>query len=184
MPKRPTSIDLRELAVSKGRRVHRVVQVDTEPILLSGQRYAVVMGRDDVHVTIDRVAGGFLVALEFEASVYGPCFRCLREAGLHVHAAQEEFVPLRPEEWDVDDVSPFVRDLVVDVAALAREALVLALPDKILCEEGCPGVCPSCGRAAHEGACEGVVPLRDPRWAKLGEMVFEEGDDALKSDAG
>ncbi len=183
MARRSTSIDLRELALSTGHRVERVLDVDIAPIVFGGQSYQVVVGAQGVRVTVDRVSGGFLVHLSFDASVYGPCFRCLNEASLAVQAKQEEFVPLHPEEWGPGDVSPFVDDLVVDVEALAREALILALPGKILCSDGCPGVCPSCGREAHEGPCEGVADETDPRWACLRNLALPSEDtSSLKTD--
>ncbi len=107
MAKRSTSIDLRELALSTGHRVERVVDVDVAPILLSGQSYQVIVGAGGVRVAVDRVSGGFLISLSFDASVHGPCFRCLNEASLMVHAVQEEFVPVHPDEWGPGDVSPF-----------------------------------------------------------------------------
>jgi uncharacterized protein len=182
MSKRSTSVDLRELALNKGQRIRRTVDVDIAPIELSGQSYQVVMGADGVDVAVERISGGFMVTIAFQACIYGPCFRCLREAALEVHPAQEEFIPLHAEEWGPGDVSPFATDMVVDVAGLAREALMLGLPTKILCEESCPGVCPSCGEAGHEGPCAGRGEETDPRWSRLKEIQLDEGDGSLKSD--
>ena len=98
-----------------------------------------------VHVTVDRITGGFLVTVGLRATVYGACHRCLCEVVVAIETEQQEFVPTHPEKWDEADLSPFIEDFVVDIAGLAREALVLALPAKILCREECPGLCPQCG---------------------------------------
>ncbi len=67
--------------------------------------------------------------------------------------------------------SPYVRDGNLDVAAWARDALALALPEKILCREDCRGICPVCAadlNAAGDDHFHESAP--DPRWAKLREL--------------
>lgn len=176
MTRRYNTIELADLALIPGKRVERIFDVEVAPVMLSGETYHVVMGQEGVRVTVERVTGGFLVSLDFHASVFGPCFRCLKEATLELHPAQEEFVPLHPEEWDPTDLSPFIREMIVDVDSLVREALVLELPTKILCSETCPGVCPHCGSAAHSGPCEAEEAPIDPRWARLVDIRFENDD--------
>lgn len=173
MSKRAGWIDLAELPLNQGQRLLRVVDVHLEPVLLAGQTYQVLVGAEGVEVEVERISGGFMVRLRFSASVYGPCFRCLRDVKLEVDAQQEEFVPSRTAEWSPEDVSPFVKDLVVDVAGLAREALILGLPLKILCSEECAGLCPGCGREPHDGPCQEGPHVPDPRWAKLQDLHLE-----------
>jgi uncharacterized protein len=84
-----------------------------------------------------------------------------------VQARQQEFVPSRRDDWDADEVSPFISDLVVDVPSLAREAIVLALPEKLLCRDDCPGLCPHCGVERGDGSCDCEEETSDPRWDKL-----------------
>ncbi len=173
MSQRATSIDLAELPLNQGQRMVCALDVPLEPVLLAGQAYQVLADADRVEIEVERISGGFLVRLRLSASVYGPCFRCLREVKLEVNAEQEEFIPLRPAEWSPEDLSPFVKDLLLDVAGLARETLVLGLPVKILCAEGCAGLCPTCGGEVHDGPCrEGEQPP-DPRWAKLQDLHLE-----------
>ncbi|NLE74448.1 MAG: hypothetical protein GX604_07465 [Actinobacteria bacterium] len=182
MSKFSSNINLHELALSKGQRIHRTIEVEMAPIELSGECYQVVMGTGGVEVGVERISGGFLVTIAFDACIYGPCFRCLREAALEMHPAQEEFIPLHADEWNPGDISPFVADMVVDVAGLAREALMLSLPTKILCEESCPGVCPSCGQAGHDGPCAGTGEEIDSRWSRLRELRLGGPDASLKTD--
>jgi uncharacterized protein len=64
---------------------------------------------------------------------------------------------------------------VLDLSAWARDAIALALPDKILCRADCAGLCPVCGKDlnvephAHEEA------PADSRWAAL-EALRTAGD--------
>lgn len=171
----PPSLDLRELPLKSGERAERVVAIDPYPIFLGGQRYEVVPRGEGADVVVDRLAGGYLVKVEMEATVYGACYRCLQELEHKVHAKQQEFVPSNPEKWDEDDISPFIDDFVVDLAGLTREAVVLALPEKLLCREDCLGICPQCGNDRNLEECHCHVENLDPRWDKLKELRLSAG---------
>lgn len=153
------------------------------PVMLGGLSFDVVMKGEGVHVLVRRIVGGYLIDISLRATVYGPCYRCLEEAVLEVEASQEEYVPQRVEEWAEADVSSFIDDFVVDVAALAREALVLALPLKLLCDESCRGLCAGCGKPAASPECTCDVVELDPRWAALASLDLgdAENDDSKEA---
>lgn len=57
-------------------------------------------------------------------------------------------------------VAPVAEDLawpddevVLDLAPLAREMLLLAMPMVLRCQEDCPGLCGICGADLREGPC-------------------------------
>ncbi len=106
---------------------------------------------DGVHVAVDRITGGYLVNVDLDAKVYGPCARCLGEAVLEVHAEQQEFAPTAKDGWEETETSEFIEALVVDVDGLAREALVLSLPAQVVCDEDCKGLCAVCGKDLNKG---------------------------------
>jgi len=160
-------LDLRELPLRGGERVERRVSVQIDPISLGGLRYDALVEDEAATVAVARVSGGFLITVEVAAQVYGPCSRCLRDVVLAVTAQQEEFAPQDAAQWETEDLSPFVEDLVVDVNGIAREALVLALPLKVLCSDECSGLCPRCGFDLNQGRCDCVPDPVDPRWDKL-----------------
>ena len=58
----------------------------------------------------------------------------------------------------------------LDLSAWARDALVLALPDKILCRPDCAGLCPVCGRDLNVEPHEHEDEQPDSRWAALAEL--------------
>jgi uncharacterized protein len=170
---------LHDLALKGGETAERDVEVDLAPLLLGGLDYTVILDDQGVHVTVDRISGGFLVTVGVRATVYGACHRCLREVVVAIDTGQQEFVPTHPEKWDEADLSPFIEDFVADIAGLAREAVVLALPAKILCCEECPGICPQCGGAlGGEDQCSCGEPSLDPRWEALRRLGVGEGDGA------
>lgn len=160
-------LDLRELTLQKGERFERLMPVEIGPLILGGLRHDTLVEGDEAVVSVARVGGGFLVTIRVAARLHGPCFRCLRQVPLALDAEQEEFVPQDPIEWPAEDVSPFIENLVVDVGGISREALVLALPTKVLCRDDCAGLCAQCGRDLNEGPCGCARDTVDPRWEKL-----------------
>lgn len=46
-----------------------------------------------------------------------------------------------------------VREEKLDLAELAAANVLLALPMKHLCREGCKGLCPRCGKNLNDGPC-------------------------------
>src|SRR5665648_624531 len=170
MTKPGNRLDLRELALQPGARIEKVFHVDIAPVTSGGVLFDVVVDEADVRVSVQRIAGGHLVGARLEAKIYGPCARCLSEVVVHVSADQEEFVPRRPEEWDESEISPFIQDSVVDVDGLAREAVVLAMPSRVLCDESCSGLCPTCGNLLASEKCECPPHASDERWARLADL--------------
>lgn len=79
----------------------------------------------------------------------------------------EEDHELGPEELDVS----FLEGAQINVAGLVRENVLLALPVKPLCDEGCRGLCPHCGKNLNEGACPCSSARLDPRWRELESLL-------------
>jgi uncharacterized protein len=148
---------LDDLGLRGGQRHTCTYSMDVAPVLLGGANYEVVVS-DGVTVSVERIAGGYLVHLEMAARVFGPCSRCLKETALDVVAEEEEFVPTAAGGWVESESSPFVQEMVVDVSGLSREALVLGLPPRVLCSEECRGLCVQCGADLNQGVC-GCEPL-------------------------
>ncbi len=97
--------------------------------------------------------------------------RCLEDAGLELAIdAREIDQPGAGEELE----SPYVQGKDLDVRSWTRDALALAFPTQVVCDEACLGLCPVCGENLNEAA-PGHSHKRepDPRWAKLGELRFE-----------
>jgi uncharacterized protein len=166
-------LDLGDLSLRGGERHERTYSLDIAPVVLGGVSYDVLVP-EGVTVTVARVTGGFLIDVSLEAKVYGPCARCLREATLKVLAEQQEFAPTAKDGWEESDLSAFVDEMVVDVAGIAREALVLALPAQVLCSQACKGLCPQCGRDLNNDTCDcGSIGV-DERWSKLKDLTLDD----------
>jgi uncharacterized protein len=72
-----------------------------------------------------------------------------------VDAEAEEVYPLPPRGEELDLSVPLL------------EHLLLAVPQFVICEEACRGLCPRCGTNLNQASCECVVEEEDPRWAAL-----------------
>lgn len=55
----------------------------------------------------------------------------------------------------------------VDISNPIREALILEVPIKPLCDEDCLGICPHCGINRNEKECNCKTETTDPRWDGL-----------------
>ncbi len=51
-----------------------------------------------------------------------------------------------------------------------REQMLLAIPYRVLCQENCKGLCPTCGRNLNSGECDCKEAQPDPRWNALGDL--------------
>lgn len=50
---------------------------------------------------------------------------------------------------------------------VVREQVLLSLPARTLCSEGCKGLCPRCGQNLNLASCTCDTSTADPRWSAL-----------------
>lgn len=113
-------------------------------------------------------------------SVMLHCSRCLKLTECSVHTEFEAECEVRHffamaegnyEGLD-EEVTSIFDESTADVTELARQALILALPMQPLCRADCKGICPTCGADLNEEPCA-CQPPKDPRWAKLEELLLK-----------
>jgi uncharacterized protein len=159
------------LTSGEGRRFDLVVRL--EPFALGDERYDVRPDPVPVRLDVNRTTGeGYALRLRFEATLEGPCMRCLEPASpTFAVDAREVSQPGAGEELE----SPYV-DAEGELALhdWARDALVLALPPTILCRPDCAGLCPECGADLNQaGPDHAHERAPDPRWAALRDLDVE-----------
>jgi uncharacterized protein len=172
MSLRADTFDLGGLHLSAGEGRRLDLNVAIEPFSLGGERYPVEPELVPARLDISRMTGhGYALRLRFEASLAGPCMRCLERA--HPTFAVDAREVSQPGEAE-ELASPYVEREAVDLHAWARDALALALPSTLQCQPDCAGLCAVCGenlnRAGPDHAHEREP---DPRWAKLSELRFD-----------
>ena len=164
-----TSFSLRSLKLRSGEAFQDEREIQLDPVVLGGQRYLPVPGTVTGDLTVTQASTGRVFELRFATRLHGPCYRCMADAVLDESIAAREYQATSPGEGD-ELRMPYVRDDMLDLSGWARDALVLALPEQILCRPDCAGLCAVCGRDLNVEPHEHVETATDPRWAALAEL--------------
>lgn len=163
--------DLRSLLVRSGDQHRVAVEVELEPLALGGQEYTPEPGSTPAELAITRAASGVVFELVFRVVLRGPCFRCLADAELPLSLRGSEYQATNPG-GDDELQTEYLADDKLDLSAWARDAIALALPDKILCRPDCAGLCPVCGKDLNAEPHEHAAEQSDPRWDELEKLRF------------
>jgi|SRR5690606_30442606 len=149
---------------------------------------------DDDYGVVDRVALRAVVSREKDTvQITGQastrlelaCSRCLEPYLVQVDTEFDlRYLPISAapggdEEVEVgeEDINTaFYAEGLIDLGALLREQLNLALPMKPLCREDCLGLCPECGANRNTAPCACEPRWEDPRLAALRALLNEKPD--------
>ncbi|MFZ8999175.1 MAG: YceD family protein [Ilumatobacteraceae bacterium] len=162
-------IDARSLLAQPG--LEREIDLDLPPedLGLDDER---IVGPIEVRLTVtsnlDGIIVGGTVAIPWRAS----CRRCLVEAIGSTVVDVDEFYRRAADAGAGGDAFPIEGDQV-DLHPAVREAVLLELPDDVLCSQNCAGICPQCGSDRNTAPCACDLSVRDDRWSAL---------DALRDD--
>jgi uncharacterized protein len=160
-----TVFDLRNVRVRSGEEHREAVEVAIAPVELGGERYVAVPEEVPAELTVVRASTGLVFELRFAARLHGPCVRCLADAVVGDRLSLREYQATSPDSDEL--TTPYLADERLDLSAWARDSLILALPDKILCKPDCAGLCPVCGRDLNREPHTHDEEEADPRWAAL-----------------
>jgi uncharacterized protein len=135
----------------------------------------------DAHVfgEITNEAGYMHLTLQATLHYQGECARCLSPVSGTFSLEFERTVAnegtLTDEQLE-DNVDEYViiEGGELDLDEELREALILAFPMRLLCEQDCPGLCPKCGKPRREGDCACPTKEIDPRLAILRTLLDNE----------
>jgi uncharacterized protein len=163
-----TSLDLRRVRLRSGEQHRDRQEIALDPLTFGGQRYLPVPAEPEAELIISRASTGTLFDLRFVARLHGPCQRCLADAVVERSISAQEYQATNAADDEL--LTPYVVDDRLDLSAWARDALVLALPDQILCRPDCAGLCPVCGAELNVEPHEHEEETADPRWAALEEL--------------
>src|SRR5436305_8700185 len=170
-----TSFNLRQVKLRPGEEHRDELEVELAAFEFGGQRYLPVPERIPAELVVTRAVTGTAFTLAFTARLHGPCYRCLGDAVLEVPISVREYQASSPDDDELR--TPYLVDDGLDVSAWARDAVALALPNKILCQPDCAGLCPECGENLNEHPHVHEEATADPRWAALEAL---RGDSPLR----
>ncbi len=165
------SLELGSLGLTPGESRRLELAVAIPPLSLGGERYEVAPARVPVELDVTRPGSAYSLRLRFAPRLAGPCVRCLEPAQAEFRIDAREVHQDRAEDLELS--SPYVSGEDLDVSAWARDALVLALPNQVVCREECLGLCAICGVNLNDEPEHAHESAPDPRWAKLSELTFE-----------
>ena len=146
--------------------------VAVDPLAFGGQTYTVGGGGVEMRLDVSRTVGaGYALRARFDLRLSGPCMRCLEDAGAPVAVDVREVH--QPAEGDENLISEYLSENELDLRSWVRDALVLALPVRIICSKECRGLCAICGANLNEDPGHEHEREPDPRWAKLNELNLD-----------
>jgi uncharacterized protein len=133
----------------------------------------------DLDLRVESVSEGVLVSGTVSAPITGECSRCLTSFQKRIEVDVTELFAypdsLTEATTEDDEVGRVVADSV-DLEQPIIDAVGLELPFSPVCQDDCPGLCPTCGVAlatAEPGHHHDEI---DPRWAKLTTMLGSDND--------
>jgi uncharacterized protein len=143
------------------------IDLETDGVRVIDQIH--VVGEISRNVAKTDVHGSIKTPAEIE------CTRCLTpvkldlDIGFQVDFVAREMLPEGKETQleDADLDTDMIEGNLIDLTELAREQILLSLPETVLCREDCKGICPTCGKDLNEGRCQCGDEEIDPRWAAL-----------------
>jgi uncharacterized protein len=160
-----TSFSLRQVKLRTGEQHRDELEVELSPLQFGGQRYVPVPEKVPAAFEVTRANTGTVFTLAFTARLHGPCYRCLGDAVVEVPIHAREYQAESSEDEQM--TTPYIEGFNLHVSAWGRDAVALALPDKILCRPDCAGLCGVCGKNLNDEPHTHEEEHGDPRWAAL-----------------
>ena len=129
-----------------------------------------------VSLQIDKQTGSLYIRQLVKTKAKFACDRCaegytteLKSDDRIVYTSDLELI-----KYD-DSLRPLAKDQTeIDISEDVREALLLAVPVKKLCDEKCKGICPQCGTNLNKSTCNCTQTRMDPRWETLKKLYQKE----------
>lgn len=135
---------------------------------VSGKAYA--FGRITNH------SGLILLSGKIEPELKAVCGRCGKAFDYNEPIILNAKITDKLANEDEDEFI-IMQDFAIDLDDIVRQALILELPTRYLCDEDCKGLCAKCGCDLNhkQCACEGVE--RDARWDVLKDYFSDEDEE-------
>jgi uncharacterized protein len=114
-----------------------------------------------------------------QATVVSACARCgdtmecvVDETFTYTFKADEASDHL-PEEFECSDEDceiVYLEEPIIDIDDVLAEQLILSVPEKMLCDERCRGLCPHCGASLNYEKCSCTGDHSDSPFAVLQQL--------------
>ena len=166
-------LSVREILNTPGKKIDFQFSMDLSSVEFGG--YCPVAEPVVVTGTVRNMAGVLVLKGAAETTLHAVCDRCTKPFQTHRTVPFEHLLAQELANADGDDEIILLEDGFVDVEEVARTAFILAMDTKLLCSEGCKGLCPRCGADLNLGPC-GCKAEGDPRLAVLAKLLQTESE--------
>lgn len=122
---------------------------------------------------ITTIGSDFLLDLQVKTQGEFICDRCGALFHQKVQGKVQTLFTFQPADSDVEDDDVCVLESgakEVDLQRDVTDALVLAVPVKIVCKNTCKGLCTQCGVNLNEATCQCKTDEIDSRWDALRQL--------------
>ncbi|OPZ63083.1 MAG: hypothetical protein BWY85_01870 [Firmicutes bacterium ADurb.Bin506] len=151
------SFSAEDLRVERGNTAELELKGELAPIDLQRSMLAFA-GPVTFSGTASNVGRHIVVSGTARADALLTCDRCLEEYSVPLSAELLETFcrvdEVTDRDADDEDLRRYGADDIIDLREPIEQAFVLQLPMKLLCSEGCRGLCPRCGANLNKGVCE------------------------------
>jgi len=135
-----------------------------------------VEGNVRLDLELDRTGTILMARGEVTAEMELTCSRCLDPFRNAMSPRFEVVIRMGNNTLQLEDEEDTPVEFVdngVSFAAPVRESIILTVPMKPLCDDGCQGLCQRCGTNLNRASCECPTEPVDPRWSDL-KILSEE----------
>jgi uncharacterized protein len=170
VPDRRLRIDARILLAQPGAERRVDVDLASDELGIVDER---IVGPVEVRLTATSNLDGIIVRGTVRIPWRAACRRCLAEAvGSTVVTVDELYQHV--DAGSVGDGAFPIDGDHVDLYPAVREAVLLELPDDVVCSPDCAGICPQCGVDLNTASCSCDITVRDERWSALDALRHDE----------
>lgn len=141
-----------------------------------GLEEAGYIGLVGAHASLEKTRKQLLLRVKATVVARLVCDRCLEEFQQQLNA--EYFIVYVSDMHSANDLDESIEVQLlahdatfIDLDEDVRQFLILSIPQKLLCNESCKGLCPVCGVNKNLTECHCTVDEIDPRWDALRSLL-------------
>ena len=185
----PWVFDTREL-VRRAGAMKETSRVVTAPDQIGTDVIAIKAGQPvSIDLRMESVLEGVLSTGSVRAAASGVCVRCLDDLDFPVEVGFQELFAYTDRaahhhevagDQDEQDDTNDLKDDLMDLEEIIRDAVVTALPFQPVCRRDCPGLCSECGARLADDP-DHHHDVIDPRWSALADLAHEGTDDEKRN---
>ncbi len=121
---------------------------------------------------INRMADNIYISMRAKTQLNAECDRCLEKTRQPIKENVRIVCTRDKQLGDHEDDVYLYGDTTdqIDLSFSLYQALILGIPQKILCRPDCRGLCAKCGTNLNKSTCQCKVEQIDPRWEALKKL--------------